>query len=283
MQELIPTKYSWLPKWLMPLDFLGLLETDPFGNPLIVKRLAIFVLGWITYWRLTVLNRIRIEGTEYLENLPDCNVLFLSNHQTYFADVMAIYQIFCSLKWGFKNTIVPPLYLLSPRARSYYVAAGETMQAGIIPRIFSLAGAITVDRSWRADGHNTKRGLDTSAGDKIGIALKHGWIVSFPQGTTSPYAPIRKGTGYLVKEHNPIVVPVVINGFRRAFDKKGLVLKKRNTILSVKFKEPIRFDKNCTVDEIVDRVRKEIGQEIPYDKMTWMKDENRDKDKKNGY
>ncbi len=283
MQELVPTQFSWLPKWLMPLDFLGLFEKDPFNNSLLIKRFAIFTLGWITYWRLTVMNRIRIEGTEYLEDLPECNVLFLSNHQTYFADVMALYQIFCSLKWGFKNTIVPPLYLLSPRARSYYVAAGETMKAGFIPRIFSLAGAITVERSWRAEGKNTNRELDTSAGDKIGMALKHGWIVSFPQGTTSPYAPVRKGTGYLIKENDPIVVPVVINGFRRAFDKKGLRLKKPNTILSVKFSAPIRFDKDATIEDIIARVRKEIGQEIPYDKLTWMKDSDASKDKKFGY
>jgi 1-acyl-sn-glycerol-3-phosphate acyltransferase len=115
------------------------------------------------------------------------------------------------------------------------------------------------------------------------MALKHGWIISFPQGTTSPYAPIRKGTGYLIKENDPIVVPVVINGFRRAFDKKGLRLKKRNTILSVKFGAPIRFDKDCSVDDIVNRVRKEIGQEIPYDKLTWMKDADPTNGKKFGY
>ncbi len=266
MSDTQPTYYSLLPKWLIWIDFLGIFEKDPFGNLLTIKRLLIGVIGWITYWRFTVVNKIRIEGTENIEHLPDCNILFLSNHQTYFADVIAFYHIFFSIKWGFKNTIVPPLYLLSPRARVYYVAASETMKEGILPRIFSMGGSITVDRSWRANGQDTKRSLDNSAGDKIGIALKHGWVVSFPQGTTRAYAPLRKGTGHIIKDHNPIVVPVVINGFRRAFDKKGLRYRVSNTILSVKFKAPIRFDADATVEEIVDRIRLEIEQEPP----TWL-------------
>ena len=263
MNETEPTQYSFLPKWLSRIDFLGLFEKDPFGNSMLVKRIMIGIIGLITYWRLTVFNKIRIEGTEHLENLPDCNVLFLSNHQTYFADVISFYHIFFSIKWGFKNTIVPPLYLLSPRVRIYFVAASETMKSGILPRIFNVGGSINVDRSWRADGQNTKRDLDNSAGDKIGMALKHGWVVSFPQGTTKTFAPLRKGTGYLIKENNPIVIPVVINGFRRAFDKKGLRFKKRNTILSVKFKPPIRFEESQTVEEIIERIKQEIEQETP--------------------
>jgi 1-acyl-sn-glycerol-3-phosphate acyltransferase len=263
------TRFSYLPKWLAFFDFLGIFECDPFRNSLFVKRILIFVLGWATYFRFTVVNKIRIEGTEHLENLPENGVLFLSNHQTYFADVICFYHIFCSVKWGFKNTIIPPLYLLSPRVRSYYVAASETMKGGLVPRIFGLGGALTVERSWRAAGQNVQRGRDTAASDKVAQALQHGWVVSFPQGTTSPYAPIRKGTGHLVLDNDPIVVPIVINGFRRAFDKKGLRFKKRNSILSVRFKAPIRFAPDTPVEDIVERIRKEIEQDIP-PSMTWM-------------
>jgi 1-acyl-sn-glycerol-3-phosphate acyltransferase len=38
----------------------------------------------------------------------------------------------------------------------YYVAAKETMQAGILPRIMAHAGAITVERTWRAKGMDVK-------------------------------------------------------------------------------------------------------------------------------
>jgi 1-acyl-sn-glycerol-3-phosphate acyltransferase len=108
-----------------------------------------------------------------------------------------------------------------------------------------------------------QREVDTEASEKIDKGLADGWVISFPQGTTSPYAPVRKGTAHLIKHTNPIVVPVVINGFRRAFDKKGLLLKKRNTILTVTFKKPIRFDPTLSVEEIVEIVRREIEQEKP--------------------
>nr|WP_293834899.1 lysophospholipid acyltransferase family protein [uncultured Arsenicibacter sp.] len=263
MKYIKPTRYSYLPRFLSWLDVLGLFECDPFGNSLLVKRILICIIGWFTYARYTVVNRIQIEGTEHLENLPINNVLFLSNHQTYFADVIAFYHIFCAVKWGFQNTMLPPIYLFGPRARNYYVAATETMKKDILSRLFAMGGALTVERSWRADGRDVKRAVDTSAGDKVNRALEHGWVVSFPQGTTSPYAPVRKGTGHLIKDHQPIVVPIVINGFRRAFDKKGLRFKKRNTLLTVRFKAPMYIDPDDSVDDIVAKVRSAIEQDTP--------------------
>lgn len=264
-------KYSLLPYWLRAFDFLGLLEKDPFGNLLIVKRVLISLIGWATYHRFTAVNKIKISGTENLQNLPDHGVLFLSNHQTYFADVIAFYHIFCAVKWGYKDTISPPFYLFSPRVRNYYVGAAETIrEGGIIPRLFSMAGAIPIERSWRANGENVNRGLDTSAQGKIIQGLEHGWVVSFPQGTTKPYAPLRKGTAYLIKESQPIVIPIVIDGFRRAFDKKGLRYKKRNTRLTVHFKAPMHFDADEPVDQIVARLTAAIEQEIPKEKLKWL-------------
>lgn len=250
------------------LDIFGIFEKDPFGNWLILKRIIILVAGFPTYWRLAVANKLKVEGTEHIENLPNQNVFFISNHQTYFADVITFYQIFCAVKWGFGNKLFP-IYLFAPRARTFYVAAKETMQEGLIPKIFSLAGAILVERSWRAKGANVERSVDTSAGENVSKALKFGWVVSFPQGTTSPYAPIRKGTAHIIKENNPIVVPVVINGFRRAFNKTGLGYKKRNTELTVKFKEPIRFDESLTVEEITERVKNIIEQDMPERIARW--------------
>lgn len=241
-----------------------LIRRDPFGNFLIIKRFAISVIGIFTYGRYNIANKMKVKGTEHISGLPNNNVLFLSNHQTYFADVIAFYHIFSAIKWNFKNTIKYPMYLLAPRVKSYYVAASETMNdSGILPKILSLGGAVTVNRSWRANGENVKRGVDPNANAKIGKALSHGWVVSFPQGTTSPYAPIRKGTAHLIQEFNPIVVPVEIDGFRRAFDKKGLFFKKRDTELQVTFKEPLRFDPDSSIEEITKKVEEAIGQQIP--------------------
>ncbi|MEM1137016.1 MAG: lysophospholipid acyltransferase family protein [Bacteroidota bacterium] len=241
---------------------MKILKRDPFGNIILLKRVIIGVVGALTYVRFTLVNSLKISGTEHLSALPANNVLFLSNHQTYFADVIAFYHIFCSVKWRFKNTINYPFYLLVPRVNNYYVAAEETMKdSGLIPKILSYAGAVTIRRSWRAKGKNVDRGVDRSAFDKITKALQQGWVVSFPQGTTSPYAPVRKGTAHLIRLNNPIVVPVVINGFRRAFDKKGLFFKKRGVKLEVNFKQPIHFSAEMSADEIVDIIRKEIEQE----------------------
>ena len=166
-----------------------------------------------------------------------------------------------------------PIALFAPRARTFYVAASETMKEGIIPKILSLAGAILVERSWRAKGENVKRTLDTSAGDNVALGLKFGWVVSFPQGTTSPYAPIRKGTAHIIKDNNPIVVPVVIDGFRRAFNKSGLNYKKRNTEIKVKFKEPIFFSPDATVEEISEVVKNIIEQNMPERIARWKNEE----------
>jgi len=242
------------------MDTLGLGERDPFGNPILFKRIVVMILGFISYNRLTVYNKTKITGTEYLEDLPEQGVLFLPNHQTYFMDVVCLYHIFFSVKWGFRNTLNYPLYLLAPRSNLFYVAASETMKNdGLLPRVLAQAGAILVNRSWRAEGVDVKREVDLAAVEKIGKGLKFGWVISFPQGTTRAFAPLRKGTAHLIKGENPIVVPVRINGFRRAFDKKGLLWRKRNTTLTVEFREPIRFAADATTEEILTRLQHEIG------------------------
>jgi 1-acyl-sn-glycerol-3-phosphate acyltransferase len=255
-------------RYVSYIDIFGIFERDPFGNWMILKRFIIIFAGIPSFWRLAVANQLKVEGAEYLEKLPNQNVYFISNHQTYFADVIAFYHIFCSVKWGFRNRVLP-IALLAPRARTFYVAASETMKEGLIPKILSLAGAILVERSWRAKGEKVKRSLDTSAGDNVAKGLKYGWVVSFPQGTTSPYAPIRKGTAHIIKDNNPIVVPVVIDGFRRAFNKSGLNYKKRNTEIKVKFKEPIYFSPDATVEEITEVVKNIIEQNMPERIARW--------------
>ncbi len=259
-------------RYVSYVDVFGIFDRDPFGNWLILKRIIILVAGIPTYWRIAVANKLKVEGAEYLEKLPNQNVYFISNHQTYFADVITFYHIFCSVKWGFRNRVLP-IALLAPRGRIFYVAASETMKEGFLPKLFSLAGAILVERSWRAKGENVKRTLDTSASDNVSKGLQFGWVVSFPQGTTSPYAPIRKGTAHIIKDNNPIVVPVVIDGFRRAFNKSGLSYKKRNTELKVKFKEPIYFSPDATVEEITEVVKNIIEQNMP-ERIARQKNEN---------
>ncbi|MBL7752055.1 MAG: 1-acyl-sn-glycerol-3-phosphate acyltransferase, partial [Chitinophagaceae bacterium] len=169
-------------------------------------------------------------------------------------------HIFCAVKWGKKNRLGVPYYLLNPFTRVYYVAAEETMKGSLISRLFSLAGALTVKRTWKEGGSEVRKGLDPSDTRKIERALKESWIITFPQGTTTPYAPGRKGTALIIKYHKPIVVPVVIEGFGRAFNKKGLKLKKPGTQLSVTFKEPLPIDFEAPAELILEQVMDAIEQ-----------------------
>jgi len=172
-------------------------------------------------------NKLKIAGTEHIENLPRQNVLFVSNHQTYFADVITFLHIFCAVKWRKRNRLGIPFYLLNPFTNVYYVGAAKTLEASWLAKLFSLAGAITVKRTWNREANEERKGLDTSDIRKIERPLKTSWVITFPQGTTTPYAPGRKGTAYIIKLAKPIVVPIVIDGFNKAFDKKGLRFKKR--------------------------------------------------------
>jgi 1-acyl-sn-glycerol-3-phosphate acyltransferase len=95
----------------------------------------------------------------------------------------------------------------------------------------------------------------------IGKALEDGWVITFPQGTTTPFKPIRKGTAFIIKNYRPVVVPIVIDGFRRSFDKKGLRIKKKNILQSIEIKPPLVIDyDNETTDDIVRRIEFAIEQ-----------------------
>ena len=230
----------------------------------LIRKLVYLVVGTAFYPGIALFNRLRITGTEHLKALPKQNVLFVSNHQTYFADVITFFQIFSAVKWGKKNRLGLPYYLLNPYTSVNYVAAVETMKDNWLTRLFLLAGGITVKRTWRSGGQEVRRGLDPSDTRKIIRALQDNWVITFPQGTTKPFAPGRKGTALIIKECKPIVVPIVINGFWRAFNKKGLRLKKRNTRLSVQFKAPLPIDYDAPAEKIMEQIMDAIEQSKTY-------------------
>ncbi|MFN9588957.1 MAG: lysophospholipid acyltransferase family protein [Bacteroidota bacterium] len=225
-----------------------------------IRSLVYALVGFISWPGLVLFNRIKIEGTEHLRQLPKGNVLFVSNHQTYFADVIAFLHIFCAVKWRRENRLGIPFYLLNPFTNVHFIAAEETMNGSLLSRIFKMAGALTVKRTWREKGKDVSRERDESDTQKIDEALHNSWIITFPQGTTKPFAPGRKGTAHIIKNNQPIVIPVVINGFWRAFTKTGLSFKKTGTQLTVRFKEPLVIDYTQPVDAILDQVMEAIEQ-----------------------
>lgn len=233
---------------------------DAFGNSLLIKRFLILIFGGIAYYRFNIANKTRIRGSKVLKGLPPSNVLFVSNHQTYFADVTGMYQVFCSAKWGIYNRIDKIRYLINPKLNIYFIAALETMKSGLLPKIFSYVGSVSIKRTWREKGKSIDREVDTGDVDKIQKALQNGWVITFPQGTTTPFVPGRKGTAHIIKENKPIVIPVVIDGFRRAFDKKGLFLKKKGVQLSIQFKKPLEIDYSNSSDKILEQIMHSIEQ-----------------------
>lgn len=226
----------------------------------LVRKFIYAIVGVISYPGLVLINRLQIRGTEHIKDLPKKNVLFVSNHQTYFAEVITFLHIFAAVKWGKANRLGIPYYLLNPFTSVYYVAAEETMRGSWISRLFTLAGALTVKRTWKENGSEVRKGLDPSDTRKIYRALEENWVITFPQGTTKAFAPGRKGTAHIIKTTRPIVIPIVINGFWKAFNKKGLKIRKRGTLLSVTFKEPLQIDYDASTEVIMVQVMDAIEQ-----------------------
>lgn len=240
---------------------MGLFKQNPFGHYLFLKKWLIRIAGAMTHRRYRGFNELQIEGSEIIRNLPDTNVLFISNHQTYFADVVAMFHVFNASLQGRKDTIKNIGYIWKPKLNIYYVAARETMKSGLLPKIMAYAGSVSIDRTWRAAGQEVNRQVKMSDITSIKKALDDGWVITFPQGTTTPFKPIRKGTAHIIKHYKPIVVPIVIDGFRRSFDKKGLRIKKKNILQSMEIKAPLEIDyENESVTSIVEKIEYAIEQ-----------------------
>lgn len=225
-----------------------------------MKGLVYTGVGAISYPGLAMINKLQINGMEKLHKLPKKNVLFVSNHQTYFAEVIAFLHIFCAVNWRKKNRLGIPYYLLWPFTRVQFVSAEETMKKNWLSKLFALAGSIMVKRVWVDDAKEVRKGLDPSDTRKISRALEKNWVITFPQGTTTPFAPGRKGTAFIIKHYRPAVVPVVIEGFNKAFDKKGLKFLKKGTRLTVTFKEPMQINFEESTEKILEDIMDAIEQ-----------------------
>jgi len=158
---------------------MPLIKRNPFGHILIIKKWIIRIVGISFHGRFKRFNNLKIEGSEIIRGLPDKNVLFLSNHQTYFADVIAMFHVFNASLKGRNNTLKNVGYLWYPKLNFYFIAAGETMRSGIIPKIFAYAGSVSVERTWRSKGEDVNRQVKMSDVSKIGTALDDGWVVTF--------------------------------------------------------------------------------------------------------
>ena len=252
---------------------MAIFKRDVFGNNLFLKKTLIQTLGLVSHRRYRGFNELQIDGSEIIRDLPNNNVLFVANHQTYFADVAAMLHVFNASLSGRVDNIKDVGYLWRPKLNIYFVAAKETMRSGLLPKIMAYGGAISIQRTWREKGKDVKKQVKFSDVSNISKALQDGWVITFPQGTTTPFKPIRRGTAHIIRENKPIVIPIVIDGFRRSFDKKGLMIKKRGILQSMVIKEPLDIDyENDSVADIVEKIEYAIEQHQSFLKVNQVDD-----------
>ena len=209
------------------------MKKNIFGQTIFLKRLIIGFVGLITH-RTFRSKRFEIKGSKNLVNLPSTNVLFVSNHQTYFYDVIAMLHVFNSSVKGRIDSVKKPKYLISPKTNLYYIASLETMKKSVITKLLTYAGAVLVQRSWRDSGESVSRDIRSEDPDKIKLALKDGWVITFPRGTTDNSKPIRKGTAHIIKNNNPLIVPINLIGFKDVFQRNGLKVINRKKFFLLK-------------------------------------------------
>lgn len=235
-------------------------EKNTFNQSLWLKKKVFQVVGTLTRNRLINVNKIHIEGSKTLLDLPDDNVLMVVNHQTIFMDVVAIYHAIFATQSGQIDSVLKKGYLKNPKTNLYYIAARETMEKGLLPKILALAGSVSIDRTWRKGDQMVQRSVKPSDTRDIQKAIKDGWVITFPQGTTRKGATVRRGTAQLILEHSPTVIPVRVDGFREAFDKTGLKIKKKGVNLSLKFGKPIDYSKDDK-ETLSQKIADEIGED----------------------
>ena len=235
------------------------MKKNIFGQTIFLKRLIIGFVGLITH-RTFRSKRFEIKGSKNLVNLPETNVLFVSNHQTYFYDVIAMLHVFNSSVKGRIDSVKKPKYLISPKTNLYYIASLETMKKSVITKLLTYAGAVLVQRSWRDSGESVSRDIRSEDPDKIKLALKDGWVITFPRGTTDNSKPIRKGTAHIIKNNDPLIVPINLIGFKDVFQRNGLKVINRKKFFSIEIMKPLQIDMTKkSIEEITMELEKLIN------------------------
>jgi 1-acyl-sn-glycerol-3-phosphate acyltransferase len=223
----------------------------------LLRRPLYVFLGLFDWVRFGLLNRLSCEGREHLKGLPNAGVLLVANHLTYYMDVLALHHALLGSRCS-------PLDGFRARFNVRFVVAFETLsERGILPRVFKYAGAVLIRRTWKHGDQDVQRSVDPGDLARIGEALRDGWLITFPQGTTTPGAPVRKGTAHIIRQHRPVVVPVVLEGIDKAFAKKGFRRIARGVDLRIRFGAPLAFAEHESVEVICERIAEAIGAPAP--------------------
>ena len=117
---------------------MGLLKTNPFGHILFLKRWLIRIAGVLSHRRYRGFNEMEIEGSDVIRDLPETGVLFVSNHQTYFADVVSMFHVFNAALKGRDDSIKNVGYLWKPKLNVLFKPAIQYCTDKFNPMLFSV-------------------------------------------------------------------------------------------------------------------------------------------------
>ena len=164
--------------------------------------LASFGVGFTVPY-LAILNDVHVEGDEVLKDLPRRNVVFLANHQTYFLEALAFFDlVYVRYQLPLENPVLR------------FSAAEETMKKNLLTKLMTLAGGVTFRRSFREGGVDVNRPVDMDGVARVEEAIQGGWLLHFPAGTTRKGAPLRSGVSRLLHNTKAVALPVRVDGFR---------------------------------------------------------------------
>ena len=164
--------------------------------------LASFGVGFTVPY-FAILNDVHVEGDEVLKELPRRNVVFLANHQTYFLEAIAFFDLVY---------VRHQMPLESPIVR--FSAAEETMKQNLLTKLMTLVGGVTFRRSFREAGEDVRRAVDLEGVARVEEAIQDGWLLHFPAGTTKKGAPLRGGVTRLLHNTKAVALPLRVEGFR---------------------------------------------------------------------
>ena len=91
--------------------------------------LAGFGVGFTVPY-LAILNDVHVEGDEVLKDLPRRNVVFLANHQTYFLEALAFFDlVYVRHQFPLEDPVLR------------FSAAEETMKKNLLTKLMTVVGA----------------------------------------------------------------------------------------------------------------------------------------------
>jgi 1-acyl-sn-glycerol-3-phosphate acyltransferase len=179
---------------------------------------------------LAILNDVQVEGDGVLKELPRRNVVFLANHQTYFLEALAFFDL---VYVRHQFPLEDPLLRFS--------AAEETMKKNLLTKLMGLAGGVMFRRSFREGGVDVNRPVDMDGVARVEEAIRDGWLLHFPAGTTRKGAPLRSGVSRLLHSTKAVALPLRVDGFRDLLLHKqvpGKLFKR----CSLKIHRPLELD-----------------------------------------